>query len=48
MDCKDWQLICCYTRQKALDDGVLVDVSDFVSDFGFIVPEVGSKNWTVS
>ena len=38
MDCKDWQLICCYTRQKALDDGVLVDVSDFVSDFGFIVP----------
>ena len=32
MDCKDWQLVCCYTRQKALDDGVLVDVSDFVSD----------------
>ena len=37
MDCKDWQLICCYTRQKALDDGVLVDVSGFVSDFGSLL-----------
>ena len=44
MECNDWKLICCYTRQKAIDDGIMVDVSNFVSDFGFIVPVAITNN----
>ena len=44
MECNDWKLICCYTRKRAIDDGIMVDVSDFVSDFGFIVPVAITNN----
>ena len=44
MECNDWKLICCYTRKRAIDDGIMVDVSDFVSDFGFIVQVAITNN----
>ena len=37
-DTNDFNLISVYTRAQAIADGVLVDVSDFASQYGFKVP----------
>lgn len=34
----DWDVVHTYTRQQALDDGVLIDVSDLASEAGFSWP----------
>ena len=44
MECNDWKLIYCYTRKRAIADGIMVDVSYFVSDFWFIVPLAITNN----
>ena len=33
----DWELIHAYTRQQAIEDGVLVDVSEMAKEAGFLV-----------
>ena len=34
---KDWEIISCYTRQQAIEDGVLVDVTEQAKQIGFKV-----------
>ena len=34
---ESWDLIFSYTRQQAIDDGVLIDVTDSASETGFAV-----------
>ena len=33
----DWELIHAYTRQQAIEDGVLVDVSEMAKKVGYVV-----------
>ena len=37
---KDWNLIYSYTRQQAIEDGVLIDVTDAAKGVGFKVHTV--------
>lgn len=37
-------VIFTYTREQALADGVIVDVSDFAKDFGFTIPVAVTAN----
>ncbi len=34
----EWEIISRYTRAQAIEDGVLVDVSELASEAGFIMP----------
>jgi hypothetical protein len=34
---KDWEIISCYTRQQAIEDGVLIDVTEEAKRIGFKV-----------
>ena len=33
-----FEVIHCYTRAQALADGVLIDITDFAKQYGFVVP----------
>jgi len=44
----DWDVIYAYTRTQALDDGVLVDVSEMAREAGFVWPvAVTAAVWAI-
>ena len=34
----DWDLVHSYTRKQAIEDGVLIDITDTSKEAGFIIP----------
>lgn len=38
------ELIYCYTRKQAIEDGVLVDITSIARQFGFVIPVAITAN----
>ena len=41
---KGWEIISTYTRKEALEDGILIDVSDMAKEAGFKIPVAVTGN----
>lgn len=41
---EEWEIISTYTRKEALEDGVLIDVSEMAKEVGFVVPVAITDN----
>lgn len=41
---EEWEVISEYTRKEALEDGVLIDISELAKEAGFMVPVAVTNN----